>query len=336
MKALRLFVPILLLALLLCACGSPAAPAQPVEAATPEPLATPEPTPEIPSTITLKNDGLPEGYQLTDYTLARNSTAYTETYIDTGVFPTNQTGFWVDFECVEGYHNVESWFFGCFERKCELFMEVGYHLGQNNEAHFYTATGTQYSQLEDPSARTVAWLHPEDYFYPNVTVGMTFYDFTEPVSRSFYLFSRDNGDRNGMAGDVEYLGDYALRVYGCKIWDEQEPVRDYLPCVRLSDGTAGMYDLVEGRFCSSDGNGQFEAGPELLSETRVPAVNGMVTETLPVAERPGFVFRGWYTEPDGAGLCCIDAQGQPCGDAGTEDRTLYAFWERDEAWFDQY
>ena len=244
MKKLSLLIPLLLLALVLCACGQSAAPAA-EPSVEPEPVATPmpTPTPEIPSVVTVKLDGLPEGYQLTEFTLARNSTAYTRNYLDTGVCPTNRTRFWVDFECVEGYHNVESWFFGCFERSAKLFMEVGYHLSQDNDAHFYTATGTHYSQGEDPSARTIAWLRPGDYYYPDAAIGMTFYEFTEPVERSLYLFSRNNGDRN-MAGDIEYLGDYALRVYGCRIWEEQEPLRDYLPCIRLSDGAAGMYDLT--------------------------------------------------------------------------------------------
>ena len=339
MKRARLIAPMLLLILLLCACAGKVRP----ELSSPElpsvsneePIASPEPTPEISSVLTLKFDGLPEDYRLTEYTAADNSTAYTDTYIDTGVSPTNQTRFWVDFECTEGYYNVESWFFGCFNRSCRLFMEVGYHLGQDNNAHFYTATGTHYSQGEDPSARTIAWLRPEDYHYPDASDGRVYYDIREPVPQTLYLFSRNNGDRN-MAGDIEYLGDYALRVYGCRIWEGADTVRDYLPAVRLSDGAVGMYDRTQGRFYLSAGGGSFEAGPEALPELQVRAVNGLLAEALEIPERPGFLFRGFFTEPEGAGLCCIDEQGQPCGDAGIEDRVLYAFWERDEAWFDQY
>lgn len=50
---------------------------------------------------------------------------------------------------------------------------------------------------------------------------------------------------------------YGLKVYSCKIYDGETLIRDFVPCYRKSDEVAGLYDLVNGVFYTSDGKGDF-------------------------------------------------------------------------------
>ena len=50
------------------------------------------------------------------------------------------------------------------------------------------------------------------------------------------------------------------KMYYCKIWDGDELVRDYIPCIRRSDLKAGLYDLVTCEFYSSNSGYDFIPG----------------------------------------------------------------------------
>lgn len=50
------------------------------------------------------------------------------------------------------------------------------------------------------------------------------------------------------------------RFYSCKIWDDDVLVRDFVPCYRKTDGTAGLYDKVNGVFYENAGTGVFTVG----------------------------------------------------------------------------
>lgn len=52
----------------------------------------------------------------------------------------------------------------------------------------------------------------------------------------------------------------AIRIYGCRVWDGDVLIRDYVPAVR-DDGVAGLLDDVLGYFHPSEGTAQFSAGP---------------------------------------------------------------------------
>ncbi len=360
MKKRWTLLPILLL-LLLCACsrvedalasdeiaapvstaleesGESTAPAAPKSTPEPAPEPTPKPAPEprIETWVRLKKDPLPEEYRLLDYAACSNSTLDAQTFIDTGVIPTNNTRFYLDFACTSGFTVKDTWFFGCFDRDKHMYMEVGFHQSQGNPAHFYTATGVQYSQTEDSALRTVAWFKPGNYYYADVLHGRKLYAFDEPVEQHLFLFSRQHMDRE-IAGTHDIFGHYDLNIYACRIWQDGELVRDYVPCQRVEDGRVGMYDLVEGRVYFSDGTDELLPGEPAVSDGRVKTVSGRFSVSLKVPQLQGYVFRGYYTLPNGEGECVINAKGIPCAGVGTEEGlTLYAWWTRDEAWFDRY
>lgn len=64
-------------------------------------------------------------------------------------------------------------------------------------------------------------------------------------------------------------GEYsAIQVRVFKLYKIDGLVRDFKPCIRRSDGVAGLYDLVEGKFYTNAGTGSFITG-EPVNKTTV-------------------------------------------------------------------
>lgn len=69
----------------------------------------------------------------------------------------------------------------------------------------------------------------------------------------------------GYAGSISGISDIANlqgNIYGCKIWNNDTLIRDFVPARRLSDNVLGMYDIVSQQFFTNAGTGEFIAGPE--------------------------------------------------------------------------
>ena len=55
----------------------------------------------------------------------------------------------------------------------------------------------------------------------------------------------------------------SMRLYKLKMWTDDILVRDFIPCYRKSDNVVGMYDLVNGKFYTNEGTGEFVKGPDV-------------------------------------------------------------------------
>lgn len=71
-----------------------------------------------------------------------------------------------------------------------------------------------------------------------------------------YLFCVNN------LGSVQYLNN-SVRIYSCKIYDNNNLVRDFVPCYRKSDNVIGMYDLANNIFYTNSGTGDFLKGADI-------------------------------------------------------------------------
>lgn len=78
---------------------------------------------------------------------------------------------------------------------------------------------------------------------------VTFSAQTFTATSTAYIFSVNNGWNYANA---------SMKLYSCKIWDNGTMVRNYVPCVDAS-GTVGLYDLVNSKFYTNAGTGQFFA-----------------------------------------------------------------------------
>jgi len=54
-----------------------------------------------------------------------------------------------------------------------------------------------------------------------------------------------------------------MKIYSCRIYDNNTLVRDFIPAKRNSDNVLGLYDIVEHKFYTNSGTGTFTSGPEL-------------------------------------------------------------------------
>ena len=78
----------------------------------------------------------------------------------------------------------------------------------------------------------------------------------EPTLNSFLFCMNQNGS-------TQKKGNF--KIYSCKIYDGGTPVRDLVPCYRIRDEVAGMYDLVNNVFYTNAYNSgdDFIVGPEV-------------------------------------------------------------------------
>ena len=65
---------------------------------------------------------------------------------------------------------------------------------------------------------------------------------TAVSSGNAYLFAC----RASNSDSPNYLS--KARVYSCRIWEEGQLIRDFVPCYRISDNEAGLYDMVNAKF----------------------------------------------------------------------------------------
>ena len=87
-------------------------------------------------------------------------------------------------------------------------------------------------------------------------VDHTFSSITFQSNYEMYIFAvNTSGSPNTT---VNQLG--SLRIYSCKIYDNDNLIRDFVPCKTLT-GTVGLYDIVNQAFYTNVGTGSFIAGP---------------------------------------------------------------------------
>ena len=68
------------------------------------------------------------------------------------------------------------------------------------------------------------------------------------------------GMRGTTVSDVD-CRNVKMRLYGCRIWEGDELVRDFVPVRRVADSAVGLYDLAGGGFYPNKGTGALVAGP---------------------------------------------------------------------------
>ena len=83
-------------------------------------------------------------------------------------------------------------------------------------------------------------------------------NLTTTSTNPLYLFAR----RGSSSAEVISIG----RIYYCKIWEENELVRDFIPVKRKSDDVLGLYDKTNNTFYINNGTGTF-IGSDSYAET---------------------------------------------------------------------
>lgn len=71
-----------------------------------------------------------------------------------------------------------------------------------------------------------------------------------------YLFA---GNVNGTASNFSFI-----KLYSCKIYDDNTLLRNFVPCYKNSDNKIGLYDTVNNVFYENQGTGNFTYGAEQI------------------------------------------------------------------------
>lgn len=202
----------------------------------------------------LHNKGFSSGFDttLSDYTMIEYINFTAGQLINSGVIPTRDTTTQVTFKTSTN----GIWLFG---------SRSGYGTTDTYAMHLYTAGNSLWFQIASSSTPQQSYNYSgnkvtvkvdKNYMWVNGTrLNSTAFSSSGFTTSSWPLYFGGINE-NGSGTDRPFTG----QIYDIKIWQGSTLVRDYVPCVRNSDGVAGLYDKVENKFYTNSGTGSFGSG----------------------------------------------------------------------------
>lgn len=202
----------------------------------------------------LHNKGFSSGFDttLSDYNVVEYINFTAGQLINSGVIPTRDTTTQVTFKTSTN----GTWLFG---------SRSGYGTTDTYAMHLYTAGNSLWFQIASSSTPQQSYNYSgnkvtvkvdKNYMWVNGTrLNSTAFSSSGFTTSSWPLYFGGINE-NGSGTDRPFIG----QIYDIKIWQGSTLVRDYVPCVRNSDGVAGLYDKVENKFYTNSGTGSFGSG----------------------------------------------------------------------------
>ena len=185
---------------------------------------------------------LPYGYTQLEY-IQSNGTQY----IDTGFIPDSNTRLTCDFEINTNASNYRT-IFGSREGDMEKCFSL--FVSQSNA--FYSNIGNKTATYTFASTLSGLGRHKVDANRNVMMIDGVSYTHTATTFKSartpIYLFANNENGTANLFCD--------MRLYECKIYDNNTLIRDYIPCINAS-GEVGLYDLVNDKFYGNAGSGTF-------------------------------------------------------------------------------
>ena len=185
---------------------------------------------------------LPSEYQRVEY-LESTGTQW----IDTGIIPTTETVSQIKLKVLQsnGY-NI-----------------YGYYIGQNVSYRFFLTNSRFYFDFPDKSrAQSISGTGVINEIY-ELELGNRY--IKNLLNDNYYVklspssFECSNSLKLNNSGVSTAFA--KVYWYYVKIYEEDIPVRNLIPCYRRSDSKPGMYDTVSGTFYTNSGTGEFILGP---------------------------------------------------------------------------
>ena len=171
-------------------------------------------------------------------------------YINTGFKPNNNTRVVMDL-LYTGNESISNEFGAWNSSNNASFICLT--TGKNNLYPFYGNTSKQV--LANRTARHTVDMD-KNVVKMNGTTMITFNQMSFQCIYPMFLCCFNN------AGATENMT--SMRIYSCQIHDNGTLIRNYIPA-KLSDGTVGLYDKLNGLLYINSGTGTFEAGPSSLN-----------------------------------------------------------------------
>lgn len=170
-------------------------------------------------------------------------------YIDTQYIPNSNTRIIMDFQSTQ----VPSGWFGFFSSRDGSSNSYAnqFALWMNSSgvfrSNYYTDTGIYLDSSISSTGRHIID-HNKNIVTMDDVVVATHTATTFNGTYNLFLFAGHTG------GTMELPS--SMKLYSCKIYDNDILIRDYVPCVN-ANGIAGLYDLVNHVFYQNSGSGNF-------------------------------------------------------------------------------
>lgn len=195
---------------------------------------------------------LPEGYTQVEY-LESTGTQY----IDTGIYPSNNTKVEVVFSTSS---KPDQFLYGA--RTAITNPEEGHYtnvcLLENIIYCGFDTNNQSYDCTYNSDKNTV--VNSQDGLYLNGTLITTYAEATFTSQRSMYLFGLHE------SSGVE-LHKFNGKIYSFKTYESGTLTHNLIPCTRDTDSKPGMYDTMTDTFMTNAGTGEFMAGAEVAEPT---------------------------------------------------------------------
>ncbi len=192
---------------------------------------------------------LPTGYTEVEYIESTGAQ-----YIDTGVLPDANTKLDIDFSYTNTTSNTQ--LFG--SRKS--WNQQGFYVGTKTNtvgSMFWIEFGSSFIETNLPTSdrnrHTISF--SKKFYYDNVLKG----SFSDTVTLDGYaniiLFGSNEGEKNAVVPS-------AYKIYSCQIYENEEKIRDFVPCIQEETETIGLYDIINDFFYVNVGTGKFNKGKQ--------------------------------------------------------------------------
>ena len=244
---------------------------------------------------------LPSGYAQVEYIESSGTQ-----YIDTGVYPTQNVRYALDF--VWPVLNNSTSLFGSQKATGQDAALIAYYTSSTGLS-FYVGTSKGILQHNNIIAGIK---HRLDVHASNGTLTVSMDDVTTTGAYSGSLYTGYSVliMANKQAGNAVQISSYKL--YSFWMWVDGSLVRDYVPCID-PNGAVGLYDMVNGVFYGNAGTGFFTAGPTYAHVARLFYSGGMEitytgTHTISDVTKDGVAYK-LYTLTK-TGTLTIDGDGE--------------------------
>lgn len=211
---------------------------------------------EIQGNISQKKPTLiPSDYQQVEYI----ETTGTQ-YIDTGVVPNNYTRTFCDFQYTSD-PVVGDYDYAVFGSRYSYNKQAYYvsFRGSHDEC-IYGVSGTfKTNQAFNDTERHIIDFAPLTGIYVDDELQFTMAYANFEGYSSMYIAGLNQ------PAAVAAVRTSKIKIYSAKIYQNDQLIRDFVPCYRKSDGEIGMYDLVNDAFYSNAGEGVLLKGLDATS-----------------------------------------------------------------------
>ena len=203
--------------------------------------------------VTVDTGDLPDGYtQLLYIDNQTNGAAY----IDTGIVPSYNTGFYI--KMVPG-NSYSTWatYFGAYGNSSRGYLDTYQYYDFNNRGPmFKDSSSTVNTDIEYGAISEISFKYPKVTVNEEAPINIeNVNEFTLTEGLSVHIFGYNNSGSHNQSSKPN------MKLYEFKLFTADDTVlRNFIPC-RNPQNEIGLYDTVSQTFFGNMGSGTFKAGP---------------------------------------------------------------------------